>query len=57
VSTTHVLSSGVAGTMAANKSGLQVSTIRDIALAWVFTLPVAALLSGCLFWVFSSMVK
>jgi inorganic phosphate transporter, PiT family len=57
VSTTHVLSSGVAGTMAANKSGLQVSTLRDIALAWVFTLPVAALLSGGLFWLFSTMVK
>jgi len=41
VSTTHVLSSGIAGTMAANKSGLQMSTIRDIALAWVFTLPAA----------------
>ncbi|MFZ0743235.1 MAG: inorganic phosphate transporter [Terracidiphilus sp.] len=52
VSTTHVLSSGVAGTMAANKSGLQVSTIRNIAAAWVFTLPVAALLSGTLFWLF-----
>ena len=46
VSTTHVLSSGVAGTMAANKSGLQLSTIRNIAAAWVFTLPAAALLSG-----------
>jgi PiT family inorganic phosphate transporter len=57
VSTTHVLSSGVAGTMAANKSGLQLSTLRDIALAWVFTLPVAALLSGCLFWLFNTMVK
>ena len=53
VSTTHVLSSGVAGTMAANRSGLQMSTIRDIALAWVFTLPAAALLSGCLFWLFN----
>ncbi len=52
VSTTHVLSSGVAGTMAANHSGLQMSTIRDIALAWVFTLPAAALLSGMLFWLF-----
>jgi PiT family inorganic phosphate transporter len=52
VSTTHVLSSGVAGTMAANKSGLQMSTLRNIAMAWVFTLPVAALLSGCLFWLF-----
>jgi PiT family inorganic phosphate transporter len=53
VSTTHVLSSGVAGTMAANKSGLQMSTIRDIALAWVFTLPAAAVLSGCLFMLFN----
>lgn len=53
VSTTHVLSSGVAGTMAANKSGLQLSTLRNIAAAWVFTLPAAALLSGSLFYVFS----
>jgi PiT family inorganic phosphate transporter len=57
VSTTHVLSSGVAGTMMANKSGLQMSTLRDIALAWVFTLPVAALLSGCLFWLFNTIAK
>jgi PiT family inorganic phosphate transporter len=52
VSTTHVLSSGVAGTMAANRSGLQVATLRNIAAAWVFTLPAAALLSGTLFWLF-----
>ncbi len=52
VSTTHVLSSGVAGTMAANKSSLQFSTIRNIAAAWVFTLPAAALLSGLLFALF-----
>jgi PiT family inorganic phosphate transporter len=57
VSTTHVLSSGIAGTMAANKSGLQMSTLRDIALAWVFTLPVAALLSGLLFWLFNTIAK
>jgi PiT family inorganic phosphate transporter len=50
VSTTHVLSSGVAGTMLANGSGLQFSTIRNIALAWVFTLPVAALLAAAIFW-------
>ena len=50
VSTTHVLSSGVAGTMLANGSGLQFSTIRNIALAWVFTLPVAALLAAGIFW-------
>jgi PiT family inorganic phosphate transporter len=53
VSTTHILNSGVAGTMAANRSGLQLSTIRDIALAWIFTLPAAALLSGCLFYLFN----
>jgi PiT family inorganic phosphate transporter len=57
VSTTHVLSSGVAGTMAANKSGLQISTIRNIAAAWVFTLPAAALLSGCLFWLFQKIAS
>ena len=39
VSTTHVLSSGVAGTMAANGSGLQMSTLRNIALALVLTQP------------------
>ena len=52
VSTTHVLSSGVAGTMAANKSGLQWSTIRNLAMAWVLTLPAAILLSGSLYWLF-----
>jgi PiT family inorganic phosphate transporter len=57
VSTTHVLSSGVAGTMMANRSGLRMSTIRNIAAAWVFTLPAAALLSGGLFWLFDKMAK
>jgi PiT family inorganic phosphate transporter len=52
VSTTHVLSSGVAGTMLANRSGLQWSTIRSIAAAWVFTLPASALIAAGLFWVF-----
>jgi len=52
VSTTHVLSSGIAGTMAANGSGLQWSTIRNIALAWVLTLPAAMALSGGLYFVF-----
>jgi PiT family inorganic phosphate transporter len=54
VSTTHVLSSGIAGTMAANGSGLQWSTIRSIALAWVLTLPAAMLIAGTLFWLFRS---
>jgi inorganic phosphate transporter, PiT family len=49
VSTTHVLSSGMAGTMAANMSGLQMRTIRNIALAWALTLPVTMLLAGALF--------
>ncbi len=56
VSTTHVLSSAVAGTMMANGSGLQMSTIRNIALAWVVTLPAAAILAGLLFWGISSVV-
>ena len=53
VSTTHVLSSGVAGTMAANRSGLQMSTIRNLLTAWVLTLPAAILLSGSLYWAFT----
>jgi PiT family inorganic phosphate transporter len=55
VSTTHVLSSGIAGTMAANRSGLDWGTVRNIALAWVLTLPAAVLLSGTLFWIFRSL--
>jgi PiT family inorganic phosphate transporter len=50
VSTTHVLSSGIAGTMAANHTGLQWGTVRNLALAWVLTLPAAMILSGFLFW-------
>ena len=49
VSTTQVLSSGIAGTMYANRSGLQMGTIRKIAIAWVLTLPIAILLSGLFF--------
>src|SRR5437763_6270039 len=53
VSSTHVLSSGIAGTMSANGSGLQWSTIRNIAMAWVLTLPAAMVISGTLYYVFS----
>jgi PiT family inorganic phosphate transporter len=49
VSTTHVLSSGVAGTMAANHSGLQTQTLRNLLLAWVLTLPVCVFLGAMLF--------
>jgi len=50
VSTTHVLSSGVAGTMVANHSGLQWSTVRNLLMAWVLTLPVSIALAGGLYW-------
>jgi len=49
VSTTHVLSSGVAGTMAANRSGLQTATLRNLMLAWVLTLPVCVFLGAATF--------
>ena len=55
VSTTHVLSSGIAGTMSANGSGLQLATVRNIALAWVLTLPAAMMISGFLYWSFSQL--
>jgi len=54
VSTTHVLSSGIAGTMAANHSGLQWSTVRNLAMAWVLTLPASMMLAGFLFWGFKN---
>jgi PiT family inorganic phosphate transporter len=53
VSTTHVLSSGIAGTMAANRTGLQWETVRNLGMAWILTLPVSILLSGTFFWLFS----
>ena len=55
VSTTHVLSSGVAGTMMANGSGLQMATLRNLLMAWVLTLPAAIMLSGFLYWFFVQM--
>jgi PiT family inorganic phosphate transporter len=56
VSTTHVLASGIAGTMAASRSGLQVKTVRNIALAWLLTLPVSMLLAAGLFLLFRLVV-
>jgi PiT family inorganic phosphate transporter len=55
VSTTHVLSSGVAGAMAANGAGLQMATIRNMVMAWVLTLPVAIMLSAGLYVLFSNL--
>ena len=56
VSTTHVLNGSVAGTMTANRSGLQWSTVRSILSAWVLTLPVAITLSATLYWIFVQFV-
>ncbi|KAA8997393.1 inorganic phosphate transporter PitA [Affinibrenneria salicis] len=50
VSTTHVLSSAVAGTMIVDGGGVQGKTVKNILLAWIFTLPVSILLSGSLYW-------
>ncbi|KRR15481.1 nuclease PIN [Bradyrhizobium lablabi] len=55
VSTTHVLSSGVAGTMAANGSGLQMATVRNLLMAWVLTLPAAICLSASLYVLFANL--
>jgi PiT family inorganic phosphate transporter len=57
VSTTHVLSSGVAGAMAGNGSGLQMSTLRNLAIAWILTLPVSILLSGSLYALLSMVIR
>ena len=49
VSTTHLLSSAVAGAMVANGSGLQMATVRHLALAWLLTMPVYVFLGALLF--------
>ena len=56
VSTTHILSSGVAGTMVADGAGLQASTVRNIAMAWITTLPAAMAIAGVLYVVFLAIV-
>jgi len=56
VSTTHILTSGVAGASLANRAGLQLRTIRNMVLAWVLTLPAAMALSGGLYWLLRQFV-
>ena len=56
VSTTHVLSSGVAGTMVANHSGLQWATVRNLLMAWVLTLPVSIALAAGRFWLLRTLL-
>ena len=57
VSTTHILSSGVAGTMTADGAGLQGATVRNIVLAWVLTLPAAIMLAGLLYALFLWIIR
>ncbi len=56
VSTTQVVSSAVAGTMVANKAGLQMKTIKMILSAWLLTLPASIILSGSLYWLFRQFI-
>lgn len=58
VSTTHVLSSGIAGTMVANKGvkNLQRDTVRNILMAWLLTLPVVMIMAGGLFMLFRAIL-
>jgi PiT family inorganic phosphate transporter len=57
VSTTHILSSGVAGASVASGAGLQRRTIVSMGLAWVMTLPAAMLLAGGLYWLLLTLVR
>jgi len=57
VSTTHILSSGVAGASVASGQGLQRRTLLQLAAAWLLTLPVAMALSGALFWLLRALVR
>jgi phosphate/sulfate permease len=57
VSTTHVLSSGVAGTMRARGPGVQMTTVKKIALAWIFTLPATMLLSAVFFYILTRFLR
>ncbi|EFE09502.1 inorganic phosphate transporter PitA [Citrobacter youngae] len=57
VSTTHVVSSAVAGTMIIDGGGLQRKTVTSILMAWVFTLPAAIILAGSLFWIALQLIQ
>ncbi len=54
VSTTHIITSGIAGTMVAGGQGVQGSMLTRIALAWLFTLPATMLISGGLFYLLAN---
>ena len=52
ISTTHILSSAVAGAMLADGCGVQISTIKNIIMAWILTFPICAILSAYIYWIF-----
>jgi PiT family inorganic phosphate transporter len=54
VSTTHIVTSGIAGTMVVSGAGLKFQVIRRIVLAWVLTLPVTIAISGTLYYFLAS---
>jgi PiT family inorganic phosphate transporter len=54
VSTTHIVTSGIGGTMVAAGAGLRYAMIRRIVLAWVLTLPVTILVAGGLYYLLAS---
>ena len=54
VSTTHIVTSGIAGTMVAARAGLQLPMLSRIAIAWLVTLPVTILIAGGLYYVLES---
>jgi PiT family inorganic phosphate transporter len=54
VSTTHIITSGIAGTMIAGGQGVQSNMLVKIGLAWLFTLPATILISGGLFYLLDS---
>lgn len=56
VSTTHVLSSGVAGTMLANHTGVQMQTVRNLIWAWLLTLPMAIVMAGGFYFLFLQLI-
>jgi PiT family inorganic phosphate transporter len=54
VSTTHIITSGIAGTMVAGGQGVQGGMVSRIVMAWVFTLPATILIAGALFYLLAN---
>jgi PiT family inorganic phosphate transporter len=54
VSTTHIVTSGIGGTMVASGAGLRYGMISRIAVAWLLTLPITILIAGSLYYILTS---